>query len=128
MGGFKQMLFGEKMPDKNDPLYKERYDKEVEAGQQFAKKMKIDKLAAVIQRFANSHRRLFLALVFGFLGFCLALNVYRMISVARHQSGGVTATQYQEELLKKRHEKIENQLSIKDKPLKQQDDDAIQED
>lgn len=125
MGGFKKMLFGERMPDKNDPQYKERYDKEVEAGQQFAKKMKIDKLAAIIQRFANSHRNLFLFIVFGFLGFCLALNVYRMVSVARHQPNGVTATQYQEELLKKRHERIEHKISTKEKSLKQQDDDTI---
>ena len=125
MGGFKKMLFGEKMPDKNDPQYKARYDKEVEAGQQFAKKMKIDKLAATIQRFANAHRHLFLVIVFGFLGLCLTLNVYRMVSVVRHQPGGVTATQYQEELLKKRHERIENKLSTKEKSLKQQDDDTI---
>ena len=125
MGGFKKLLFGERMPDKNDPQYKERYDKEVEAGQQFAKKMKIDKLAAIIQRFANSHRHLFLFIVFGFLGLCLALNVYRMVSVARHQPNGVTATQYQEELLKKRHERIENKISTKEKSLKQQDDDTI---
>ena len=24
--GFRRMLFGEKMPDKNDPQYKERYE------------------------------------------------------------------------------------------------------
>ena len=125
MGRFKKMLFGERMPDKNDPQYKERYDKEVEAGQQFAKKMKIDKLAAIIQRFANSHRHLFLFIVFGFLGLCLALNVYRMVSVARHQPNGVTATQYQEELLKQRHERIENKISTKEKSFKQQDDDTI---
>lgn len=28
--GFKRLLFGEKMPDKDDPKYKERYEKEVE--------------------------------------------------------------------------------------------------
>lgn len=30
--GWKKMIFGEKMPDKNDPKYKERYEKEVAAG------------------------------------------------------------------------------------------------
>lgn len=25
--GFKRMLFGEKMPDKDDPQYKERYER-----------------------------------------------------------------------------------------------------
>ena len=27
--GFRRMLFGEKMPDKNDPKYKERYERDV---------------------------------------------------------------------------------------------------
>ena len=32
MKGFKKMLFGEKMPDKQDPKYKERYERDVAAG------------------------------------------------------------------------------------------------
>ncbi len=35
--GFRRMLFGEKIPDKNDPHYKERYKREIEAGRKFAK-------------------------------------------------------------------------------------------
>ena len=35
--GFRRMLFGEKMPDKNDPKYKERYERDVDAGRRFAK-------------------------------------------------------------------------------------------
>ena len=34
--GFRRMLFGEKMPDKNDPQYKERYERDVNAGRKFA--------------------------------------------------------------------------------------------
>lgn len=34
------MLFGEKMPDKNAPQYKERYERDVEAGRKFAKATK----------------------------------------------------------------------------------------
>ena len=33
--GFRRMLFGEKMPDKNDPKYKDRYEREVSAGRKF---------------------------------------------------------------------------------------------
>ncbi len=29
--GWKKLIMGEKMPDKNDPRYKERYEKEVSA-------------------------------------------------------------------------------------------------
>ena len=47
------MLFGEKMPDKNDPKYKERYERDVQAGRRFAQATRIDKAAAKIQGFAN---------------------------------------------------------------------------
>ena len=60
------MLFGEKMPDKNDPKYKERYERDVDAGRRFAKATRIDKAVAKVQGFANAHRTLFLVIVFGF--------------------------------------------------------------
>lgn len=41
--GFRRMLLGEKMPDRNDPKYKERYEREVNAGRRFAKATRIDK-------------------------------------------------------------------------------------
>ena len=34
--GFRRMLLGEKMPDKNDPQYKERYEREVNAGRKLS--------------------------------------------------------------------------------------------
>ena len=33
---WKKMIFGEKMPDKDDPKYKERYEREVAAGRKAA--------------------------------------------------------------------------------------------
>ena len=66
--GFKQMLVGEKMPDKDDPKYKERYERDVRAGRKFAKMCRIDKAAAKVQRFADLHKTLFLVIVFGFVG------------------------------------------------------------
>lgn len=35
--GWKKMLVGEKMPDKDDPKYRQRYEKEVKAGRKFGK-------------------------------------------------------------------------------------------
>ena len=63
----KRMIFGEKMPDKDDPKYKERYEREVKAGRKFAETLHIDKFAASIQRFADRHRTSFLVIVFGFV-------------------------------------------------------------
>lgn len=38
----KKVLMGEKMPDKNDPQYREQYEREVRAGQKFAEKTKLN--------------------------------------------------------------------------------------
>ena len=51
--GWKKMFIGEKMPDKDDPQYRQRYENEVKAGRKFAKTMKLDVLAAKVQLFAN---------------------------------------------------------------------------
>ena len=127
MSGFKKLLFGEKMPDKDDPQYKARYAKEVEAGQQFARNMKIDKLALSVQLFANKHRYLFLGFVSLFIASCLAFTIYRMAMVANYKDRGVSAIQYQEQLLKKRHEDIRQQVS-KNKSLKHKDNGTTKED
>ena len=76
--GWKKLFVGEKMPDKNDPKYKQRYESEVNAGRKFARMMKLDVLAGVVQNFANNHRKLFLVIVFGLIILCLCLNIYRM--------------------------------------------------
>ena len=52
--GFKRMLLGEKMPDKHDPQYKERYEREVDAGRKFAKATRIDKAAAKVSSWSSS--------------------------------------------------------------------------
>lgn len=84
MKGIKRMLFGEKMPDKNDPQYKERYQREVKAGRKFAQTLKIDKAAAHVQRFADIHKTLFLVIVFGFVALSFGFNIYRMARVYNH--------------------------------------------
>ena len=77
------MLLGEKMPDRNDPKYKERYERDVEAGRKFAKATRIDKAAAKVQGFANVHRTLFLVIVFAFVAAGLAAGAIR----AFHEAG-----------------------------------------
>ena len=53
--GWKKLIFGEKMPDKDDPKYEKRYKKEVEAGKRAARFLRIDKMAGCAQRFACKH-------------------------------------------------------------------------
>ncbi len=102
MGNLKKMLFGDKMPDKNDPQYRERYEKEVGAGRKFAKSMRIDRLAVCIQSFANSHRRTFLCLVFGFVILSFGFNMYRIVHAGSVSSDKATATERREQMLQKK--------------------------
>lgn len=101
MKGFKRMLLGEKMPDRDDPQYKARYEREVSAGRRFARITRIDKAAAKVQGFANLHRTLFLVIVFGFIAASLAWNIYRM-SVVFHRPVQRTATEMQDSVLRSR--------------------------
>ena len=63
------------MPDKDDPKYREKYEKDVEAGRRFARATRIDRLAGHVQRFAERRRGLFLGIVMAIVLGCLALNV-----------------------------------------------------
>ena len=101
------MLFGEQMPDKNDPKDKGSYERDVDAGGRFAKATRIDKAAARVQGFANTHRTLFLAIVFGFVVGGLAWNVYRLTVVCRYQPSRRTATEMQDSLLRERHKALQ---------------------
>lgn len=103
----KRMIFGEKMPDKDDPKYKERYEREVKAGRKFAKTLHIDKFAAGIQRFADRHRTAFLVIVFGFVVGSFAWNIYRLAVVYNHKPNQRTATEMQDSLLRQRHKALE---------------------
>lgn len=104
--GIRRMLVGEEMPDKNDPKYKERYEKEVAAGRRFAKTTRIDRAAAKVQGFANAHKTLFLVIVFGFVAICFGFNIYRMARYYSHQQTTRTATEIQDSVLKARHHQI----------------------
>ena len=111
--GWKNFIIGEKMPDKADPQYRERYEKEVDAGRRFARWSRIDRLAARIQRWAVHHERAFLAIVFGLVISCF---VWNLIGIARVVSATLekqqTVSERQEQLLDSlRHEKHQ-----KDKP------------
>ena len=113
----KKMIIGEKMPDREDPKYQKRYEEDVEAGRRFARILKLDVLAGHIQLFAEKHRRLFLAIVFGIILFCFGLNVYRFSRayVVRRESQGVVRSQ--EEIL--RGKLLENSHTMI--PIQQED-------
>lgn len=104
--GFRRLLFGDTMPDKDDPKYKERYEREVDAGRKFAKATRIDKVAARVQRFADVHRTLFLIIVFTFVAGSFAWNIYRLSVACRNGSRQRTATEMQDSVIRHRHENL----------------------
>ena len=73
----KRMVLGEQMPSKDDPKYKERYEKEKRAGMKFAEKSGINFLAARLQMMANKHRIGFLATVFTIVIGCFTIKSYK---------------------------------------------------
>ena len=85
MGNWKKFIMGEKMPDKDDPQYKDKYEKDVDAGRRFAKWSKLDKVAARVQHFANNHTKAFLTIVFGFIFISFAIDSHQCISCDGHQ-------------------------------------------
>ena len=103
----KNLLFCENMPDKVFHKYKYRFEMEVETVKKFARITRIDKVAASLQRFANEHRNLFLAIVFGIVICCFTFNIYRIALVcnASSKQEQTTATQRQEKAMDKLHGK-----------------------
>jgi len=95
--GLKKLIIGEKMPDKDDPLYKAQYEKEVEAGKKFARTVKLGKGVAKIQNFATLNRNAFLVIIFTFVALCVGLNIYRMTKAYKvfyhHPVSEVTSAQ-----------------------------------
>lgn len=78
-----KLIFGEKMPDKDDPQYAERREREMEAGRKTCKWLKLDKAALRIQAFASDSPKLFLTLAFGIVVFCFSYNVFCLIKFSR---------------------------------------------
>lgn len=81
--GFRRVLIGEKMPDKNDPKYKERYERDVELGKKFSEKTGFTALMVKLQLWANDNKKTFLISVFIFVIVFFLINVFSFISAFR---------------------------------------------
>ena len=73
------------MPDKDDPKYKEAYERQKAAGMKFADISGISWCARHIHRYADAHRKAFLFIAFGIVIVLFLLNVVRLITVAVSQ-------------------------------------------
>ena len=108
MGKWKNIILGEKMPDKDDPKYREKYEKDVEAGKKFARVTRIDRLAGHVQRFAEKHRGVFLGIVMAIVLGCLAVNIYHFTRAyrAHRAQKAATPTEMLQDGLKNAHTMI----------------------
>lgn len=79
---WKKLLQGEPMPDKDDPKYKETYERQKAAGMKFADVIGISWCARHIHRYADANRKAFLFIAFGIVIILFILNVVRIVLVA----------------------------------------------
>ena len=86
--GIKKIILGEPMPDKNDPKYKQKYERDVEAGRKFANASGLGWLSGRITIFAKNHKEAFLFITFGTVILLFSLNIIGMVISyrARHSN------------------------------------------
>lgn len=78
--GFKRMLVGEQMPDKNDPKYKERYERDKAAGAKFARMTGLVWLGQHYVGWAEKHKKLFFFIMLSTMTLFALTNIYRLCS------------------------------------------------
>lgn len=88
--GWKKLFLGDEMPDKDDPRYKERYEREVAAGKSFADASGLSWLVGQLQLYGQCHKKAFLAITFGFVLSLFALNVTRLVKA--YKSGRTSSS------------------------------------
>ena len=117
MGKLSRMILGERMPDRDDPKYRARYERDVEAGRRFAKATGVDRLAGRVQLFAERHSVLFLGIVMAIVFGCLAVNISHFSRALRLRRGdGPVAVQ------------VAADSSHTTTPIQDHEDETIQED
>lgn len=79
----KKILFGGKEISKDDPNYQELREKSLNAGERFARFIRLDKLFLHIQNFANRHSKVFLFTTCTIIVSLFILNVYRINNALR---------------------------------------------
>ena len=88
----RKMIVGEKMPDKDDPKYRGKYEKDVEAGRRFARRTGIDRLVGHVQRFADRHSGFFLGIVLAIVVGCFVINAYHFTKAWRLRKEHIEST------------------------------------
>ncbi len=106
--GFRRMLIGEPMPDKNDPKYRERYERDVAAGARFAEVTGLAWLGRHYVAWAEKNKKAFFVIILSLMTFFVIGNFYRFAShIGDARNGQVnTAVAQQDSALHHRYSDI----------------------
>ena len=120
----RKMILGEKMPSKDDPKYRETYERDVEAGRKFAKRTRLDRLVGHVQKFADRHSGLFLGIVLAIVVGCFVINAYHFTKAYQLRKAQTESTRTPEESIREALDNAHTMIPIQES----EEDGTVQED
>ena len=120
----RKMILGEKMPSKDDPKYRETYERDVEAGRKFAKRTRLDRLVGHVQQFADRHSGLFLGIVLAIVVGCFVINAYHFTKAYQLRKAQTESSRTPEESIREALDNAHTMIPIKES----EEDGTVQED
>ena len=120
----RKMILGEKMPSKDDPKYRETYERDVEAGRKFAKRTRLDRLVGHIQKFADRHSGLFLGIVLAIVVGCFVINAYHFTKAYQLRKAQTESARSPEESIREALDNTHTMIPIQES----EEDGTVQED
>ena len=120
----RKMILGEKMPSKDDPKYRETYERDVEAGRKFAKRTRLDRLVGHVQKFADRHSGLFLGIVLAIVVGCFVINAYHFTKAYQLRKAQTESSRTPEESIREALDNAHTMIPIKES----EEDGTVKED
>ncbi|MBR4134224.1 MAG: hypothetical protein IKU04_06855 [Bacteroidales bacterium] len=120
----RKMILGEKMPSKDDPKYRETYERDVEAGRKFAKRTRLDRLVGHVQKFADRHSGLFLGIVLAIVVGCFVINAYHFTKAYQLRKAQTESARTPEESIREALDNAHTMIPIQES----EEDGTVQED
>ena len=119
----RKMILGEKMPSKDDPKYRETYERDVEAGRKFAKRTRLDRLVGHVQKFADRHSGLFLGIVLAIVVGCFVINAYHFTKAYQLRKAQTESARTPEESIREALDNVHTMIPIQES----EEDGTVQE-
>ena len=99
----KKILFGEKTPDEDAPKFQKLREESEAAGRKVAQMTGMGKFVAKVQRFAENHQKVFLAIIFAYCFFASLIAIQRVNYLWRNRPQQSSAVERQERELGFKH-------------------------